>query len=172
MPFCGNCGASIEEGLKFCPSCGRPVAGPAPAAVAPAPTEEERAFFKGEGELVIKRTKHHGAGRKMASWLALGPVGYVAFGRDKTKKGKAQGSLVVTNKALYCAGNEYPFDKIVGLTKEGTIHKSVMITFEKSFSEPGTAGVGGVSYEVELKTRNIDELFRALEQARLSKVKF
>ena len=24
MMFCGNCGAQIEEGVKFCGSCGRP----------------------------------------------------------------------------------------------------------------------------------------------------
>lgn len=34
--FCGNCGQKLADGAKFCPSCGSPVAGSAPAPV-PAP---------------------------------------------------------------------------------------------------------------------------------------
>ena len=34
--FCGNCGQKLADGAKFCPSCGSPVAGSAPAS-APAP---------------------------------------------------------------------------------------------------------------------------------------
>jgi hypothetical protein len=44
------------------------------------------------------------------SWLAAGPIGYVAIDRDKTRKTKAKGTLVVTEKAIYCAGNVYPYD--------------------------------------------------------------
>lgn len=29
MAFCGNCGAQVEEGLKFCPGCGNEMAAPA-----------------------------------------------------------------------------------------------------------------------------------------------
>jgi hypothetical protein len=39
-------------------------------------------------------------------------------------------------------------------------------------AEGGFIGVGGLSVEVELKTKDIDGLFRALEQAKMSKVKF
>ena len=36
--FCGNCGQQLADGAKFCPTCGSPVAGSAPApAPAPAP---------------------------------------------------------------------------------------------------------------------------------------
>lgn len=28
MAFCGNCGTSVEEGVKFCPGCGKPMAAP------------------------------------------------------------------------------------------------------------------------------------------------
>ena len=34
--FCGNCGQQLADGAKFCPTCGSPVAGSAPAP-APAP---------------------------------------------------------------------------------------------------------------------------------------
>jgi uncharacterized membrane protein len=41
MAFCGNCGAQTQDGVKFCPSCGQPVAQQAqpeePARQAPAP---------------------------------------------------------------------------------------------------------------------------------------
>jgi len=138
-------------------------------------SDEEKAYFKGEGELIVKRTEHRGAGRKIASWLAGGPVGYLAFGRDKTKKSKAKGTLVVTNKAIYCAGNDYPFDRILSITKQGRIRKSIVLTFEKGVEAGGRGGgVGSGTYsvEVELKTDRIDELFSALEQAKMSGIKF
>lgn len=133
--------------------------------------EEEKAFFKGEGELIVKRTRHKGLATKAASWLVLGPVGYIAFGRDKKQKTRAKGTLVVTNKAIYCAGNEYPFDKVISLTQQGMISKSIVLTLEKSYTEPGGL-TGGLSYEIEIKTGDVDKLFKALEEARLSKVKF
>lgn len=178
MVFCGNCGASVQEGTKFCPNCGKLMQpGGSSTQVSQESEDVERAFFKGEGELVVKRTEHRGAGRKMASFLAGGPIGYVAFGRDKTRKSKAEGSLVVTNKAIYCAGNDYPFDRILSITKQGTISKSIVLTFEKDVAaggraEGGFSGIGGMSVEVELKTKDIDGLFRGLEQAKMSKVKF
>lgn len=179
MPFCSSCGASLPEGVRFCPSCGVAIQS---QTIPPPPTsqltqEEERAFFKGEGELIVKRTEHRGAGRKMVSFLAGGPIGYVAFGRDKTRKSKAEGTLVVTNKAIYCAGNDYPFDRILSITKQGTISKSIVLTFEKEVgaggrSEGGFVGVGGLSVEVELKTKDIDGLFRGLENAKMAGIRF
>lgn len=53
---------------------------------------------------------------------------YAAFGRDKTKKTEAEGTLVVTNKAIYCAGNDYPLDKILSITRKGK--KEIELTFE------------------------------------------
>ena len=29
MAFCGNCGTKVDEGVKFCPSCGNPMEAPA-----------------------------------------------------------------------------------------------------------------------------------------------
>ena len=135
---------------------------------------EERAYFKAEGELIVKRTKHKGAGAKAASWLVLGPVGYVAFGRDKTRKSKAEGALVVTNKAIYCAGNDYPFDKILSITKEGRISKSLVLNFERGEGGGESGGLlsPGMTVEMEIKTKDIDGLMDALEQAKLSNIKF
>jgi hypothetical protein len=179
MGFCGNCGAEIQVAAKFCPHCGAPVGQPSPITpqeATPAKVEEEKVFYKGEGELIVKRTEHQGAGRKIASWY-LGPVGYLAFGRDKTRKSTAKGTLVVTNKAIYCAGNDYPFDRILSITKQGTISKSILLTFEKGVgaggrAEGGVLGVGGLSVEVELKTKDIDGLFKGLEQAKMAHIKF
>jgi len=136
---------------------------------------EEKAYYKGEGELIVKKTEHRGAGRKIASWLAGGPIGYLAFGRDKTRKSKAKGTLVVTNKAIYCAGNDYPFDRILSITKKGRIRKSIELTFEKDVEVGGRdAGFGGGKYtiEVEIKTDDIDGLFKALEKAKMGHIKF
>lgn len=60
--------------------------------------------------LIPTTRRAKGGGVEVASWLAAGPIGYVALGRDKTKKTKAKGTLVLTDKAIYCAGNVYPYD--------------------------------------------------------------
>ena len=44
--------------------------------------DKEKAYFKSEGEVFVKRTEHRGAGRKIGSWLAAGPIGYsLSFGK-------------------------------------------------------------------------------------------
>jgi len=171
LAFCSNCGKEIELTTKFCPNCGASIGAASPPGSVVA---EERSYFKGEGELIVKRTKHKGAGAKAASWLFLGPVGYVAFGRDKTRKSKAEGSLVVTNKAIYCAGNDYPFDKILSVTKEGRISKSLVLNFEKGEGggEQGGLLAPGMTVEMEIKTKDIDALMRGLEEAKMSHVQF
>lgn len=75
MSFCQKGGNFIDEGHEFCGKCGTPLVGPSIKLA-------EKAYFSDEGELVVKRTKHKGLGTKAASWLALGPIGYLAFGRD------------------------------------------------------------------------------------------
>ena len=171
MTFCSNCGKEMDSAAKFCPNCGNAAGFSGPSIPHAA---EEKAYFKAEGELIVKRTKHKGAGAKVASWLVLGPVGYVAFGRDKTRKSKAEGMLVVTNKAIYCAGNDYPFDKILSVTKEGRISKSLVLNFEKGEGGGESGGMlsPGMTVEMEIKTKNIDALMNALEQAKMANVKF
>lgn len=193
--YCVGCGSKIDEGHRFCPSCGTAAAAPAdaaaaasgPAAPAPAasagggapvkdnvgspmgaeaPRIKEKICFEGDGELIVKKIEHRGAGRKIASWLAGGPVGYLAFGRDKTQRAKAKGTLAVTQEALYCAGNEYRFDKILSIARIGSVRKSVLVNFEKD--------VTGQRYDIklEIRTKEMDRLFAALESARMSKIGF
>lgn len=187
--FCGQCGNQAPDNYKFCPACGAQLLTPNQTS-APTNTmsnqpqtqsnsEEEIEYYRGQGELVVKKTEHRGAGRKVAG-LAFAPatlgLSYLAFGRDKTRKSKAEGTIVVTNKAIYCAGNDYPFDRILSITKEGRFHKSIVLTFEKEVgvggrAEGGIAGVGGMSIEMEIKTEDVDGLFRGLEDAKLHKVR-
>ena len=84
--------------------------------------------------------------------LAAGPIGYVAIGRDKTRKTNAKGTLVVTEKAIYCAGNVYPYDAVLAFTKK---RKSILLLFEKSFNDQR------FSVTLELKTKEGDALFKA-----------
>jgi hypothetical protein len=125
--------------------------------------EKEKAYFRSEGEVIVRKTEHRGAGRKVASWLAAGPIGYVALGRDKTRKTKAKGTLVLTDKAIYCAGNVYPYDTVLAFTRK---RKSILLLFEKSFNDQR------FSVTLELKTKEINDLFRALETARMGHIKF
>jgi len=189
--FCSNCGKEMPDNFKFCSGCGAKLLLAPPQTSDPTPVTEldeegltkitdntgqtieaerpsvsEKIYFKGEGELIIKKIEHRGYGRKIGSWLVAGPIGYLAFGRDKTKKSKAKGTLAVTEKAIYCAGNAYPFDKVLSIAKTGTIQKSVLINFQSD--------VGGQRYDIqmEIKTKEMDRLFAALESARMSKVGF
>lgn len=173
--FCGHCGSEMDDNHKFCPSCGKSTTKSTSDTItdntgksmnAETPEVKEKMYFEGDGELVVKKIEHRGAGRKIGSWLAGGPIGYLAFGRDKTQKSKAKGRLVVTEKAIYCAGNEYPFDKILSLARIGTMHKSILVNFQND--------VAGQRYDIklEIKTKEMDRLFAALESARMSKVGF
>jgi len=186
MLFCGKCGTENPEGNNFCSKCGSALQGQDLAKPNPQSSQttentrqastKEKVFFKGEGELIIRTTKHHGAGRKAASWLLGGPVGYVIVGRDSKRTTKAKGTLIVTDKAIYCAGNQYPFDKIIATTIKGTFQKKVNVTLDKTISAGGRgSGVGGgdrISVEIEISTDDIDALFKGLEQARMANVEF
>lgn len=123
----------------------------------------EQAYFKSEGEVLVRETKHWGAGRKIGIWLAAGPIGYVALGRDKTRKSKAKGTLIVTDKAIYCAGNVYPYDLVLAFTRK---RRSILFLFEKSFNDQR------FSVKLELRTDNVKGLFKALEIVRTSHINF
>ena len=173
--FCVHCGAKMDNSHKFCPECGKPTATPESGAIVdntgkPMKSEpakiNEKMYFEGDGELIVKKIEHRGAGRKIVSWLAGGPVGYVAFGRDKTQKSKAKGKLIVTEKSIYCAGNTYEFQSILSLARIGTMHKSILVNFQND--------VAGQRYDikVEIRTKEMDRLFAALESARTSNIGF
>ena len=136
--------------------------------------EKEVEYYRGEGTLILKKTEHRGAARKSISLLG-GPIGYALVGKDKTRKTKAEGTLVITNKAIYCAGNDYPFDRILSITKGGRISKSIDITFEQGVHAGGRAegareGTGGLSIEMEIKTKDLDGVFKGLENAKMHKL--
>ena len=85
------------------------------------------------------------------------------MGRDKTRKTKAKGILVLTDKAIYCAGNVYPYDTVLAFTRK---RKSILLLYEKSFNDQRFI------VTIELKTKEINDLFRAVENARMSHIKF
>ena len=39
MAYCGKCGTNVDEGVKFCPSCGNPMEAPAPEQQAQQPQQ-------------------------------------------------------------------------------------------------------------------------------------
>ena len=137
---------------------------------------KEKVYYRGEGELLVRTTKHHGAGRKAASFIAGMGVGYIIAGRDSKRTTKSKGSIVVTNKAIYCAGNKFEFDQILAMTIKGTFQKKIHLTLDKSVGAGGRgAGLQNssrISIEIEIQTDDIDGLFKGLENARLSGVEF
>ena len=137
---------------------------------------KEKVYYRGEGQLLVRTTKHHGAGRKVASFVAGGGIGYLVAGRDSKRTTKAKGSIVVTNKSIYCAGNKFEFDQILAMTIKGTFQKKIHLTLDKSVGAGGRgAGLQSssrISIEIEIQTDDIDGLFKGLENARLSGVEF
>ena len=136
---------------------------------------KEKVYYRGEGELLVRTTKHHGAGRKVASFVAGAGVGYLIAGRDSKRTTKAKGTIVVTNKSIYCAGNKFEFDNILAMTKKGTFQKKIHLTLDKTMATGGDGGAlsgNRVSVEIEIQTDDIDGLFKGLENARMSGVEF
>ena len=139
---------------------------------------KEKVYYRGEGELLVRTTKHHGAGRKVASFVAGAGVGYLIAGRDSKRTTKAKGTIVVTNKSIYCAGNKFEFDNILAMTIKGTFQKKIHLTLDKSVGAGGRgegdkiAGGNRISVEIEISTNDINGLFKGLENARMSGVEF
>ena len=147
--FCNGCGKNNAAKAKFCSGCG----GKLVASEEETPKQlrkelkstrddlvekvetmqaedtihklqegKEKVYYRGEGELLMRTTKHHGAGRKAAAFVT---GTYLVSGRDSKRTTKAKGSIVVTNKAIYCAGNKFDFDQILAMTIKGTFQKKI-----------------------------------------------
>tara|TARA_Y100001936_G_C16073623_1_gene672472 strand:- start:2251 stop:2802 length:552 start_codon:yes stop_codon:yes gene_type:complete len=180
--FCGKCGNQNPDENKFCSGCGSPLgqAGTngeqsnTPSVQEAPPQEKEKVYYRGEGELLIRTTKHHGAGRKAASFIAGAGVGYLIAGRDSKRTTKAKGSLIITNKSIICAGNKITFDNIVAVTIKGTLQKKIHLTLDQNAGVAGGGkGAGGgnrISVEVEIKSDDLDGVFKGLENARMENV--
>ena len=203
--FCGDCGKKNTGKSKFCSGCGTKLVAPenespkqhakkltsarddlvekvetmqAEESIHKLEEGKEKVYYRGEGELLVRTTKHHGAGRKVASFIAGAGVGYLVAGRDSKRTTKSQGTIVVTNKAIYCAGNKFEFDNILAMTIKGTFQKKIHLTLDKSVGAGGRgegdkiAGGNRISVEIEISTNDINGLFKGLENARMSGVEF
>jgi len=162
VPFCGNCGSSLESSSKFCPKCGSSVS-----------SQPEKVLFVGDGQLISSRNKHHSTKRKLGSLVAGGPLGYLAFGMDFPLQRESEGQVAVTDRAVYFGGNPYPLNRIVNV-KPGHYSNSVILAMKQLPTEtrPGisidTSRVPLV--EVELKTSNVKALVQTIEGSALAKL--
>ena len=204
--FCEDCGNTLKENAKFCGKCGTSQNASEDTPQAPIEQDQlqstrddlvdkvktmqaeesihkleegkEKVYYRGEGELLVRTTKHHGAGRKVASFVAGAGVGYLIAGRDSKRTTKAKGTIVVTNKSIYCAGNKFEFDNILAMTIKGTFQKKIHLTLDKSVGAGGRgegdkiAGGNRISVEIEISTNDINGLFKGLENARMSGIEF
>ena len=200
--FCNGCGKKNAAKAKFCSGCGGKLVGAeeetpkqlkkelkstrddlvekvetmqAEESIHKLQEGKEKVYYRGEGELLVRTTKHHGTGRKVASFIAGGGVGYLIAGRDSKRTTKSQGTIVVTNKSIYCAGNKFEFDNILAMTKKGTFQKKIHLTLDKTMATGGEGGAlsgNRISVEIEIQTDDIDGLFKGLENARMSGVEF
>ena len=203
--FCSGCGNKNAAKAKFCSGCGGKLVAAeektpkklkkelkstrdelvekvetmqAEESIHKLEEGKEKVYYRGEGELLVRTTKHHGAGRKVASFVAGAGVGYLIAGRDSKRTTKAKGTIVVTNKSIYCAGNKFEFDNILAMTIKGTFQKKIHLTLDKSVGAGGRgegdkiAGGNRISVEIEISTKDINGMFKGLENARMSGVEF
>ena len=200
--FCSGCGNKNAAKAKFCSGCGGKLVAAeektpkklkkelkstrdelvekvetmqAEESIHKLEEGKEKVYYRGEGELLVRTTKHHGTGRKVASFVAGGGIGYLIAGRDSKRTTKSKGTIVVTNKAVYCAGNKFEFDNILAMTKKGTFQKKIHLTLDKTMATGGEGGAlsgNRVSIEIEIQADDIDGLFKGLENARMSGVEF
>ena len=200
--FCNGCGKNNAAKAKFCSGCGGKLVAAeeespkklrkelkstrddlvekvetmqAEDTIHKLQEGKEKVYYRGEGELLVRTTKHHGTGRKVASFVAGGGIGYLIAGRDSKRTTKSEGTIVVTNKAVYCAGNKFEFDNILAMTKKGTFQKKIHLTLDKTMATGGEGGAlsgNRISVEIEIQTDDIDGLFKGLENARMSGVEF
>jgi len=200
--FCNGCGKNNAAKAKFCSGCGGKLVAAeeespkklrkelkstrddlvekvetmqAEDTIHKLQEGKEKVYYRGEGELLVRTTKHHGTGRKVASFVAGGGIGYLIAGRDSKRTTKSQGTIIVTNKSIYCAGNKFEFDNILAMTKKGTFQKKIHLTLDKTMATGGEGGAlsgNRISVEIEIQTDDIDGLFKGLENARMSGVEF
>ena len=200
--FCSGCGNKNAAKAKFCSGCGGKLVAAeektpkklkkelkstrdelvekvetmqAEESIHKLEEGKEKVYYRGEGELLVRTTKHHGTGRKVASFVAGGGIGYLIAGRDSKKTTKSKGTIVVTNKAVYCAGNKFEFDNILAMTKKGTFQKKIHLTLDKTMATGGEGGAlsgNRIRIEIEIQADDIDGLFKGLENARMSGVEF
>jgi len=200
--FCSGCGNKNAAKAKFCSGCGGKLVAAeektpkklkkelkstrddlvekvetmqAEESIHKLEEGKEKVYYRGEGELLVRTTKHHGTGRKVASFIAGGGIGYLVAGRDSKRTTKVKGTIVVTNKSIYCAGNKFEFDNILAMTKKGTFQKKIHLTLDKTMATGGEGGAlsgNRISIEIEIQADDIDGLFKGLENARMSGVEF
>ena len=48
----------------------------------------------------------------------------------------------------------------MSITQQGRMSKSILLTLDAAFDQTIDASIKGISVQLELKTKNIDELFR------------
>jgi hypothetical protein len=157
IPFCDHCLSQLEATSSFCPNCG-----------SPAKATLEKVFFAGDGELLKPVGKDHSKKRKLASLIAGGPVGYLAFGRATVVKPETEGQLIVTNKAAYLSGGFYPLNR-TSRVKRGHYSNSIILElgseiplgplFEK------VPGRNTRRAEVEIRTSDPDSLCKSIYRA-------
>jgi hypothetical protein len=124
--------------------------------------------------MIVKTIRQQGTVIKVGVFLLTGPIGYLFFGRDKKKKASGTGSLIVTNKAIYFAGRDYPFDRIGSVIKKGNsifveVDVSKNSAYGSGWVDVVRTGIGGesISVELEIQTNDVDNVSNALEEARL-----
>jgi hypothetical protein len=126
--------------------------------------DPETIFFTDEGEVAVKKIEPHKIEKKIKSIVAGGPAGYIAFGRNKIEREGAKGTFRLTDHGIYCGDKQYPYDKIQSVAKVGTVTKSTVVTLQCSEENKRYQVVLGI------RTSKPDELFTALEKARMSKL--
>jgi hypothetical protein len=157
-----NCGHVLDSHSRFCGDCGREVS-------SISQIREEKLVYKGAGRLLLKGTRHHSVKRKIASLIAGGPMGFLFFGRDETRKFETEGQLLVTPAFFRCGVNDYPIERMVGLGRTMPA-PSVVLALKKGSGVESQLGWGGLRGELrkliaELVVLDHEKLYDGLQKS-------
>jgi hypothetical protein len=116
----------------------------------------ESKLYQGEAKLWIKTVRRKDPITKGASVIGAGLIGYGLAGADAVSVTQMKGTLTITDRAIYFAGNIFPFERILTI-EEGSGHKPAFIC---NTIDPF------IHQEVEIDSKDKDRIRKAIEKAR------
>lgn len=115
-------------------------------------SQEKEIWHDDKAEVIISKSIKKGTGTKLAVAALTGAVGYLVWGRDKTKKTEFKGKMALTNRRLLLGdinkgSSLLPVDEgIIGIQIMGTFTQSLNVNIVSN----------DMDVEFELKSKNID----------------
>ena len=115
-------------------------------------------FFE-KGEIVLHRVIPYKTSSRLGNVFTKKLDNITVDGNPIAKS--SLGSLFLYSDKLECGGNKYPFNKIIGISRQGNVSNSLFVTLETSDTK--------FQLEIEVSTPKSELLFQKLNDLMSSK---